>query len=40
MTSPEGDHAANGLVGVGVREIKAQTRNLEKSAGAATRQSG
>ena len=28
MTSPEGDHAANGLAEVGVREIKAQTRNL------------
>ena len=26
MTSPEGDHAANGLAEVGVREIKAQTR--------------
>ena len=25
MTSPEGDHAANGLAEVGVREIKAQT---------------
>ena len=28
MTSPEGDHAANGFVEVGVREIKAQTRIL------------
>ena len=28
MTSPEGDHAANGLAEVGVREIKAQTRTL------------
>ena len=28
MTSPEGGHAANGLVEVGVREIKAQTRIL------------
>ena len=28
MTSPEGDHAANGLAEVGVREIKAQTRIL------------
>ena len=28
MTSPEGDHAANGLADVGVREIKAQTRTL------------
>ena len=28
MTSPEGDHAANGLVEVGVREIKAQTMIL------------
>ena len=28
MTSPEEDHAANGLVEVGVREIKAQTRIL------------
>ena len=27
-TSPEGDHAANGLAEVGVREIKAQTRIL------------
>ena len=25
MTSPEGDHQANGLAEVGVREIKAQT---------------
>ena len=25
MTSPEGDHQANGLAKVGVREIKAQT---------------
>ena len=28
MTSPEGDHPANGLAQVGVREIKAQTRIL------------
>ena len=28
MTSPEGDHAANGLAEVGVREINAQTRIL------------
>ena len=28
MTYPDGDHAANGLVEVGVREIKAQTRIL------------
>ena len=28
MTSPEGDHAADGLAEVGVREIKAQTRIL------------
>ena len=28
MTSPEGDHQANGLAEVGVREIKAQTRIL------------
>ena len=28
MTSPEGDHQANGLEEVGVREIKAQTRIL------------
>ena len=28
MTSPEGDHAPNGLAEVGVREIKAQTRIL------------
>ena len=27
-TSSEGDHAANGLAEVGVREIKAQTRIL------------
>ena len=30
MTSPEGDHAANGHTGVGVREIKAQTRILSQ----------
>ena len=28
MTSPEGDHPANGLAEVGVSEIKAQTRSL------------
>ena len=28
MTSPEGDHQANGLAEVGVREIKAQTSIL------------
>ena len=28
MTSPEGDHAANGLTEVGVCEIKAQPRIL------------
>ena len=28
MTSPEGDHQANGLAEVGVREIMAQTRIL------------
>ena len=28
MTSPQGDHQANGLADVGVREIKAQTRIL------------
>ena len=28
MTSPEGDHQANGLAEVGVREIKAHTRIL------------
>ena len=28
VTSPEGDHAANGFAEVGVREIKAQTRIL------------
>ena len=28
MTSPAGDHAANGLAEVGVRDIKAQTRIL------------
>eukprot|EP00974_Lingulodinium_polyedra_P026370 2543977-Lingulodinium_polyedra.AAC.1 len=28
QTSPEGDHAANGLAEVGVRELKAQTRVL------------
>ena len=31
MTSPEGDHAADGLAEVGVREIKAQTRILRSS---------
>ena len=31
MTSPEGDHAANGLAEVGVREIKAQTRILRSN---------
>ena len=30
MTSPESDHAANGLAEVGVREIKAQTRILRR----------
>ena len=30
MTSPEGDHQANGLAEVGVREIKAQTRILRR----------
>ena len=29
QTSPEGDHAANGLAEVGVREVKAQTRVLK-----------
>ena len=38
MTSPEGDHQANGLAEVGVREIKAQT-NLEESPGTTTWQS-
>ena len=28
MTSPESDHAANGLAEIGVREIKAQARIL------------
>ena len=28
QASPEGDHAAYGLVEVGVREVKAQTRVL------------
>ena len=28
MTSPEGDHQANGFAEVGVREMKAQTRIL------------
>ena len=28
MTSPEGDHQANGLAEVGVREIKAETSIL------------
>ena len=36
MTFPEGDHAANGLAEVGVRE-KGSDENLEESAGAATR---
>ena len=36
LTSLEGNHAAYGLAEVGVREIKAQTR---ESVGAATRQS-
>ena len=31
MTSPEGDHGANGLAEVGVREIKAQTRISRRS---------
>ena len=39
MTSPEGDHAANGLAEVGVLEIKGSDEYLEESAGAATRQS-
>ena len=30
MTSPEGDHQANGLAEFGVREIKAQTRILRR----------
>ena len=30
MTSPEGDHEANGLAEVGVRESKAQTRILRR----------
>ena len=29
QASPEGDHAANGLAEVGVREVKAQTRVLK-----------
>ena len=29
QASPEGDHAAKGLVEVGVREVKAQTRVLK-----------
>ena len=33
MTSPEGDHQANGLAEVGVREIKAQTRILRSQLG-------
>ena len=37
MTSPGGDHAANGLAEVGVREIKAQTRILRSQLGAETR---
>ena len=34
VTSPEGDHQANGLAEVGVREIKALDEDLEESAGA------
>ena len=30
QASPEGDHAANGLAEVGVREVKAQTRVLKR----------
>ena len=33
MTSPEGDHAANGLAEVGVREIKAPRSIFKESAG-------
>ena len=33
MTSPEGDHQANGLAEVGVREIKARTRILRSQLG-------
>ena len=33
MTSPEGDRQANGLAEVGVREIKAQTSQLEQRLG-------
>ena len=29
QASPEGDHAANGLAEVGVREVKSQTRVLK-----------
>ena len=39
MTSPEGDHQANGLAEVGVRENQGSDEDLEESAGAATRQS-
>ena len=39
MTSPEGDHQANGLAEVGVREIKAQNKDLEESIGEMTRKS-
>ena len=36
MTSPEGDHAGNGLAEVGVREIKAPNEDLEESIGTTT----
>ena len=36
QASPEGDHAANGLAKVGVREVKPQTRVLKESSGRET----
>ena len=36
MTSPEGDHQANGLTEVGVRVYQGSDEDLEESAGAAT----
>ena len=39
ITSPEGDHAANGLAEVGVREIKTETGIFRSQAGTPTRES-
>ena len=38
QASPEGDHAANGLSEVGVREVKAQTRVLKSPSGRETQE--